>query len=109
MLIRRGGVLECCDATGVPLGLLRDRSYTQESAMLQGGDLLLLFTDGVTEAEGEAKEGEFGLDRVKACFKGAKGSAGLIEKVSNDLGDYLAGSEAKDDVTLLCAWCRPPA
>jgi sigma-B regulation protein RsbU (phosphoserine phosphatase) len=108
MLLKRRAALEVHEATGVPLGLLRDRSYTQESAVLEGGDLLLLVTDGVTEAEGGAGEGEFGLGRVKACFDGAEGSAGLAERVSGALAEHLGGSNARDDVTLLCACCKLP-
>ena len=108
MLLRHRGALETHEATGVPLGLLRDRRYTEERAVLEGGDLLLLVTDGVTEAEGGAKEGEFGLGRVKACFEGADGSASLAEKVSGALAEHLAGNEPRDDVTLLCACCKLP-
>ena len=109
MLLRRGSLIESREATGVPLGLLRDRSYGQESASLESGDLLLMFTDGVTEAGAEGKRGEFGVEGVQACLEAVEGSADLVDTIAGALEKHLDGGEAKDDVTILCALCKPPA
>lgn len=107
MILKTAGALHRCAATGVPLGLLRDREYTQESARLESGDLMLLLTDGVTEAANGAPGEDFGIERVEACFQGIADSAGLVDALKSRLREYMAGAEPKDDVTVLCARCLP--
>ena len=50
-------------SSGLPLGILAAATYSQSAARLEPGDLLVLFTDGLTEAE-DAEEEEFGVERL---------------------------------------------
>src|SRR5262249_57487136 len=72
ILLRRSGSIDRVGSTGVPLGLLPDATWREESLELDPGDLLALYTDGVTEAVNEADE-EFGWNRL--CGAVADGGA----------------------------------
>lgn len=106
ILLKKGGAVLTLGATGVPLGLLRERTYRVESTTLEDGDMFLMFTDGVTEAGGEAGKQEFGLDRVSACVSAAKDAGELVEAVDREVALYLGAAPARDDITLLCARCQ---
>jgi serine phosphatase RsbU (regulator of sigma subunit) len=69
------------------------------------GDWAVLYTDGITEARNPA-DCEFGLDRLKECFKEHRGSSAdeLADQLLSELWRWIeraAGDELKDDVTLL--------
>ncbi len=70
LLIRRNdGSIEEIESSGLPLGILETATYTETSAELRPGDFLLLFTDGLTEAE-DSNEEEFGVERVAEVAAG---------------------------------------
>jgi len=86
LLLRRDGRVEELRASGLPLGLLPDIRYEARAAHVEPGDLLCIYTDGITEAENPADE-EFGLARLTAC---------LAEHRERPLGELVA---AIDDAT----------
>lgn len=53
---------EQIDATGIPLGILEDASYTEKTLFLAPGDMFILYSDGITEAQNPRQE-FFGLER----------------------------------------------
>ncbi len=71
-LVRNRRVLSLDGHGGLPLGILEEHSYEQSSVELQPGDLLLLYTDGITEAAAPLKTGEerelFGVERLDALL-----------------------------------------
>jgi len=65
LLIRRSdGRVEQIPSCGLPLGILAAAGYRESTGRLEPGDLMLLFTDGLTEAENPDEE-EFGIHRVE--------------------------------------------
>ena len=70
--MRESGETELLSSHGVPLGLLPGQSYSSGSLTMRPGDLLVLYTDGYTEAS-NAEEEEFGLDRLVAAAREARG------------------------------------
>jgi putative ABC transport system permease protein len=89
-------------AGGTVLGLFPEIAYQDAQIDLCPGDLLVAFTDGVTEALDAAGE-EFGEDRLKDLLRGAVGSA--AEEVSSTLAgrmrEWIAGTEQYDDLTFV--------
>ncbi len=85
---------------GVPLGMFRDTRYYEYYVTLEPGQMLVLYTDGVTEAM-NANDEEYGLDRmVDAVKRGRHLSAReLIDSVHRDVIDWTEGRGAHDDVT----------
>jgi len=67
-LVRNGRVVPLNDGGGLPLGILDGEAYEQASIVLETGDLLLLYTDGITEAMAPVKIDDdvqlFGIDRL---------------------------------------------
>ena len=64
VLIRRhDGSVEEIASSGLPLGILEAARYSESTARMERGDLLLLYTDGITEAE-DPDEEEFGVERL---------------------------------------------
>jgi sigma-B regulation protein RsbU (phosphoserine phosphatase) len=68
LLVRADGSSERLESTGLPLGLFPVAEYEREEVTLGYGDLVVLYTDGITEAADEAGE-EFGLDRLEKVVK----------------------------------------
>ncbi len=90
-------------ASGPPLGVAEGITYKQETRTLAKGDKLLVFTDGVTEAISE-KGGFFGGDRLRSEFAAACSGKPyeIIEAVGSAVNRFSEGTEAADDVTLMC-------
>src|SRR6267378_4963833 len=85
---------------GVPLGMFRDTRYYEYYATIESGQMLVLYTDGVTEAMNPAGE-EYGLDRlVDAARRGRHLSAReLIDFIHREVIDWTEGLGVTDDVT----------
>lgn len=85
---------------GVPLGMFRDSRYYEYYVTIEPGQMLVLYTDGVTEAM-NANDEEYGRDRlVDAVKRGRHLSAReLIDFVHRDVIDWTEGRGADDDVT----------
>ncbi len=89
-------------ATGVPLGLFRQSSYAEESIDFQPGDSLIVYTDGVVEAENSLGD-QFGEQRLEAALVGAADlaadriQAALLQEVS----EFVESRPPTDDLTLV--------
>ena len=69
LLVHADGSSELLPTTsGVALGVMPDIEYEQETFQMAPGDLVVFYTDGVTEAIDEAEE-EFGVERLQAVFR----------------------------------------
>ncbi len=105
MLLGRSQGVEQLRATGPPLGLIPGLPYAAGHARLEPGDHLLFYTDGVSEAGGEAGGNDFGLDRVVDCLGGAASPQQVVQTVADRVTEFLHGGSPRDDLTLLCARC----
>ena len=79
-----------------------DAEFTASSVTLEPGDLVLLYTDGITEAL-NADDVEFGLPRLMTELKthGPKGAEAVREAVLAALDEHRAAVELADDITLV--------
>ena len=85
---------------GVPLGMFRDSRYYEYYATIEPGQMLVLYTDGVTEAMNPSGEEYGGQRLVAAALRGRHLSAReLIELIHRDVIDWTDGRGAHDDVT----------
>ena len=102
ILRRRSGSLERLEAGGIPLGILEKATYTAGSTVLQSGDWLVVFTDGVVEAE-DTNGHEYGEQRLLfVLHTGAQLTpAQLLQNITADLDRFVAGAPQHDDVTCL--------
>jgi sigma-B regulation protein RsbU (phosphoserine phosphatase) len=96
------GTLALLDrAQGLPLGISPVESYRQQTHQLVQGDQLVLYTDGITEADNG--EGEmFGLARMDKVLENCSvGASDLLQSVLAAVEEFTAGRPAHDDRTLL--------
>ncbi len=102
ILIRAAGTVETLTATGPPLGLLGAASYQMRSVDLAKGDVLLIYTDGLTEANDPDDE-EFGLQRLIDVSRthAGEGLAEMRDAIEDSLDEFVRGVPFADDRTLL--------
>ena len=88
--------------TGMPLGVDDLSDYGQRSVQLASGDLILLYTDGVTDAR-DARGEEFGLKRLRELvFEHRRATAAnVVAALTTALRDFTAAAEPFDDITVV--------
>jgi sigma-B regulation protein RsbU (phosphoserine phosphatase) len=96
------GRCEGLQASSPPLGIENGITYNTQSLVLAPGDLLLLYTDGVTEAE-DAAGGQFGINRLeRLALETRAGSAGeAVERVMASVAEFSQGVAQFDDITCI--------
>ena len=100
------GIVERLEATGTVVGLFDKWDCAVKEVQLAPGDTLVLYTDGVTEAEDKRSE-EFGEVRLTEFLRAnfSRPPAALIEPLVAAVHEFSAGEQA-DDITLVVARCR---
>jgi len=93
---------ESIDLNGIPVGLVEGAEYEEKEIALKKGDVVVLYTDGVTEALNQNGE-QFGFERlVKAVRTYSSGSGEDIAKgIYHELDTFASGSEQFDDITIV--------
>ncbi|MGH9841433.1 MAG: SpoIIE family protein phosphatase [Blastocatellia bacterium] len=107
MLMRANGDAEWIKSTGTPLGLMAPdiielmSPYSEQSFELQLGDVMALFSDGVTEAQDE-NENEFGEERLANFMRPIRHESAetLVEKVFHEIDRFAGSAPQYDDITL---------
>jgi serine phosphatase RsbU (regulator of sigma subunit) len=102
LLVRMTGEIEKLEATSLPVGLVPEAMYVLDHRQLLPGDRIVLYTDGVTEAQNEAGD-FFGRVRLRDAVQGA-GSADCTElhaMIQKAILNFTAGAEQADDLTLV--------
>ena len=107
-ILLRGSEVIRLEEGGPPVGLFRFSRYTQGEIQLEPGDLLVLFTDGISEAENPAEE-EWGED---ALIETARQHRGLlpseaISRILEAADQFANGAQQHDDMTLVVARVLP--
>ncbi|HEV7426653.1 MAG TPA: SpoIIE family protein phosphatase [Thermoanaerobaculia bacterium] len=101
LVVSKNGV-EALHSTDIVVGILPDAQYRNQSLTLAAGDSLVLFTDGVTEAENIAEE-QLGLDPVCDMLRTMHGSEAhaILETIDTHVHEFIGEVPAGDDVTML--------
>jgi serine phosphatase RsbU (regulator of sigma subunit) len=100
--IVESGIGNLPQINGVSLGITPDVRYEKKEFLLSPGESVLLFTDGVIEAENEDNE-LFGNDRLVDSIKNAKGPP-WGKKLLGSIRHWQGDSPASDDLTILEIW-----
>jgi phosphoserine phosphatase RsbU/P len=99
------GSVEKLEGTGLILGILPVAVYQQKTCHLDLGDVLLLFSDGVTEPVRPGTDEEFGEDRLARELTGLRDqdAESIIKSVNQKLEEFTEGAPPPDDITLVVA------
>ena len=90
------------------LGLMDEMDFTQQEIQLDDGDILYLYTDGVTEAM-DIKNNQYGEEKLSNCLNSVDKSAKLqdiLQTVREDLSKHAGEAEQSDDITMLAVRFR---
>jgi serine phosphatase RsbU (regulator of sigma subunit) len=101
VLIKRDGV-QRLETGGLIVGLFPQAEYEEETLQLEDGDVLVVFSDGVTEAFNVAGE-EFGEARLLACLDAHRNCppGDLLQRILSSVREFAASAAQNDDVTAL--------
>ncbi|MEU1248750.1 PP2C family protein-serine/threonine phosphatase [Micromonospora arida] len=110
LLVTADGTVTPVPVGGMPVGALTAARFAETRVHLDPGDLLLAYTDGVTEARGPRDAAMFGEARLRAALASAAGQppAALIDRVLRAVDDWLGG-QAHDDIAMLAVGASTPA
>ncbi|MCH7819512.1 MAG: SpoIIE family protein phosphatase [Candidatus Marinimicrobia bacterium] len=104
ILLRIDGSIELLKVGGPAIGFVTDGEYSSEVIEFSVGDYLVLYTDGVTEAE-DPSGNFYGNERLEALLTKTKSTSALklSEEIMKDLNRFRKGSnQPSDDITLIC-------
>jgi serine phosphatase RsbU (regulator of sigma subunit) len=106
LLLRSDGEVDRLDATATVLGLFREWDCQTGERTLRAGDIVALYTDGITEAFNDADE-EFGEERLVAALQQNRvlPCADLLNAVVGDVRRH-SPHEQRDDITMIVARCK---
>jgi serine phosphatase RsbU (regulator of sigma subunit) len=104
ILVRASGAAEMVEGGGPVLGILPIAPYSEMHTRLDHGDMLVLYSDGVTEATNPNYD-EFGEDRFIDVLKATRTQPAteIVEAVTRALAEFAAGAPQADDITLVVA------
>ena len=102
IVMRSGGDVEMLASTGLPLGMLPSGVYQAAEIQLGSGDTVVLYTDGITEAENPEEE-EYGEERLAELCRQHRNESldRLARKIARDQDEFVRGVPFVDDRTLV--------
>ncbi len=108
LVLRADGTMEELTTGGLLLGMLGDQPYQQESVQLAPGEVIVLYTDGITEAVGPSAEEDdpeamFGEEALRAVVLGNRHlpAAGIKDAILAAVTAHTMGVAQSDDITLV--------
>jgi serine phosphatase RsbU (regulator of sigma subunit) len=102
LIVHAAGTVEQLASGGLPLGIKPDADYREGRTQLLPGDVLVIYSDGVTEAVSPTGE-EFGSTRLyEVVSRNIESSAaGIRDRIESSLTKFSQGTSAADDITLV--------
>lgn len=110
-LVRDDKVISLDAIGSLPMGVMEDETFEDATITLQPGDLLLFYTDGITEAMSPQTLGRrelFGQGRLDEVLLQSRceSAQACIDRVKNAIDHYTGHSQPMDDQTLIAIRCR---
>ena len=102
VLLRKNKEIEELQRTGTIIGFKEDRTFGEAAIVLKDGDLIVCYTDGVTEAR--SKDGTmFGKERLCEVIAGcqSKGAEETVGSILDEIRQFTGDTAQFDDITLL--------
>jgi sigma-B regulation protein RsbU (phosphoserine phosphatase) len=104
IVVRESGQAEMLEGGGPVLGILPIAPYSEERISLHKGDMLVLYSDGVTEAN-DIDQNEYDEERFIEVLKKhrTEPASAIVQAVTESLAEFAAGAPQADDITLVVA------
>jgi len=100
LLVRASGEIVELDSRGIALGVIRDIELDEYSVTLGPGDMLVAYTDGVTEAM-KNNYVQWGVERFReALARAPHGADATIQHVLHEIDQFVSGAHQSDDLTM---------
>lgn len=102
LLVRSDGASEWLDVRGIALGLTRNASYPVGAGRLLAGDVLVIYSDGITEAFNPAGD-EYGEDRMEELVKRHRHAPAqkILDALFEDVSHFAGSAPQHDDMTAI--------
>jgi len=102
ILRRSAGAVERLTVGGLPLGIQAEAGYESGNLVLQEGDWLVIFTDGLVEALNQREE-EYGEPRLLEVLNAGAASTpdGMLRRMMSDVDGFVGATPQHDDITCL--------
>lgn len=102
LIVHEGGTTEELGSGGLPLGIMADYAYTEGHTQLHPGDVLVIYSDGVSEAQNQAGD-EFGIERLSEVIQKNlnKPATRLRDRIEDALSKFAESTPAGDDITFV--------
>lgn len=102
LIAHAAGTVENLSAGGLPLGIISDTPYREGRTQLNPGDVLVIYSDGVSEALNPQGE-EFGASRLHEVVQLniERSASGIRDRIESALTKFAQGTPAADDITLV--------
>ena len=102
VVLRKSGEVEMMPCSGIALGLFPKMKYEEQTFQLNEGDLLAIYSDGVTEAN-DAAEQEFSLERLIEVLKRTRErrASEIVDTVVQEIDAFVGEAPQFDDITLM--------
>ncbi|MDR3717577.1 MAG: PP2C family protein-serine/threonine phosphatase [Bryobacteraceae bacterium] len=104
LLVRSGGEIAFLKPSGIAFGMagpvVFDPHLGRETVVLEPGDLLLLYSDGITEAM-DREQAQFGEERLVEALREPADSAAICARIVDAVNAFAAGAPQHDDMTLV--------
>jgi sigma-B regulation protein RsbU (phosphoserine phosphatase) len=102
MFVRASGAVERLDTGGLPIGMMQGAVYQESSVKFEVGDVLVIYSDGITESINEREE-EFDEERLIDVVKNNLGrsASGIRDRIDEALSRFVGTTPPIDDMTLM--------
>jgi sigma-B regulation protein RsbU (phosphoserine phosphatase) len=102
-LISQNGDIQRLKTIGIPLGFLEQFEFSEHSVAFVPGDLLLAFSDGISEAMNSFAE-EYGEQQLQYVIVNHRNDSAqiIVQTIIDSVNHFTSGNEQTDDMTLIC-------
>ena len=102
IILRADGTDERLKASGMSVGLMPGRPYTEREITVGPGDIVILYSDGVTEAN-DVNENEFEIERLIACVRArqAEPADAIVSAIFDSVDQFAGAAPQYDDITAM--------
>lgn len=103
LLMRRTGEIVLLDKGGLPVGLMPGVQYLEDTVKFEPGDVLVIYSDGITESVNDRDEEEFGEERLIEVVRNniQRSASGIRDRIDEALSRFVGTAAPVDDMTLM--------